>query len=432
MSEHRLKPGKSVISQLSTLGKVLGYHVQREFPLKCGMCTRPAVDLAWFRDETQRFPLFIFEVESGAGNTNANNAVKVYGSSSRDFEKPLFFFHVVVKCGAESSALDSLRGQYGQANYRIYCLDGNEGQRLLEDILGQHRKLYDQLDYPQLMEALGRSGLANIDANKLCDHIESLQFDVAFLPWYARFGRTNRFFRDRYVNLLEQRTRQHAAIPGREAYNTYYGEWWGEPLHIAVLRREARIDDKTTLAHLNRWQYRNSSLVTIGPNFGLSRDYDEFIITAAPGFAAAVAAIAGSNEVRAWLFDIMEPVFEKLQKSSARAFIYQGIWLLHLAAGLEESERYSRVRDILNARGGVPEAALLNPPFHFSTELDDEWSTRAEANPMPVAPMPELIAKLSAQPSRQDDPIDVALILLTEECELAGIAPRIVNLLVKG
>ncbi len=62
MSEHKLPPGKRLIAGLTALGEALGYHVQQEFPVdRKRTRNSPAVDLAWFMEAGQPFPLFIFE-----------------------------------------------------------------------------------------------------------------------------------------------------------------------------------------------------------------------------------------------------------------------------------------------------------------------------------------------------------------------------------
>src|SRR5436190_103811 len=118
MSEHKLQQARQVIENLSALGKGLGYFVQCEQPVLKHKHSPPAVDVAWKKYETQDFPLMIFEVESSAGNTIANNALKVFSQANQDFEKPLFFFHLVVHAGKNTSRIDALQRQYGTNNYR--------------------------------------------------------------------------------------------------------------------------------------------------------------------------------------------------------------------------------------------------------------------------------------------------------------------------
>src|SRR5437588_10321953 len=101
--EHSLPAGRSMIGGIAALGEALGYIARREHPVEEGRSNPPAVDIAWFSDPDDAYPLFIFEVESRATNSIANNVVKVFGQGSDAFEKPLFFFHVILESPIESS-----------------------------------------------------------------------------------------------------------------------------------------------------------------------------------------------------------------------------------------------------------------------------------------------------------------------------------------
>jgi hypothetical protein len=120
MPEHKLKKGIDFINGIKELGTLLDYHVQLETPVSTEKENSPAVDIAWFKEENQKFPLFIFEVESTASNGMTYNPMKVFSKRNEQFEKPLFFFQVVLKGGQESSRIEDLKNQFGNYNYRIY------------------------------------------------------------------------------------------------------------------------------------------------------------------------------------------------------------------------------------------------------------------------------------------------------------------------
>src|SRR5262245_32631519 len=145
MPTHRLPRGKGVIQAVAALGRALGYSVKTEHPIE-PRAHAPAVDVAWFRDDVNNYPLMIFEIESSATNAMASNAAKVYGQDAERFERPLFFFHLVLKAGEQSSRLAALRGAFGSHNYRVYQLDApTTGTELLNDVLSQHRRLHREI-----------------------------------------------------------------------------------------------------------------------------------------------------------------------------------------------------------------------------------------------------------------------------------------------
>jgi hypothetical protein len=66
MPEHALLPGRGIIDAISALGRTMGYVVRCEWPIDSSQNTGAAVDIAWFAEENQKFPLMIFEVETSA------------------------------------------------------------------------------------------------------------------------------------------------------------------------------------------------------------------------------------------------------------------------------------------------------------------------------------------------------------------------------
>src|SRR5688572_7920119 len=122
MAEHSLPDGQQVINGLLALGNALNYWVEAELPIEKDKKNPQAVDVAWLSEKGQQYPLMIFEIESTTSNTIANNPLKVFGKPNQAFEKPLFFFHVMVTGGNGTSRTDDLRNQYGSHNYRVYTL----------------------------------------------------------------------------------------------------------------------------------------------------------------------------------------------------------------------------------------------------------------------------------------------------------------------
>lgn len=123
MAEHTLPAGKQVIASLLKLGEGLGYHARAESPVIDGTSNLQANDVVWVTDRAQVFPLMLFEVESFASNSAANNAVKVWATKNIVFQKPLFFFHVFLTGGDDATRINDLVEEYGRHNYRAYRLE---------------------------------------------------------------------------------------------------------------------------------------------------------------------------------------------------------------------------------------------------------------------------------------------------------------------
>lgn len=178
MSFHKLERGQYYIEWIKALGKILEYHVQLELPVEHENLDRsPAVDIAWFKEKGQRFPLFIFEVESAATNAMAYNPLKVFSKRNEKFEKPLFFFQVIVNRGQSSSRVKDLREQFGSYNFRIYRFSTNEKQSFLFDVLAQHRRLSGKLKVSELFHFIIKDNWLGINLDELALHIEKLEFE---------------------------------------------------------------------------------------------------------------------------------------------------------------------------------------------------------------------------------------------------------------
>jgi hypothetical protein len=80
-----------------------------------------------------------------------NNALKVFSQDVDDFVKPLFFFHVLLGGGPDNERIAGMRRTWGTYNYRVYRLnDKSEAQRLVSDILGQHRRVISTISFLRL------------------------------------------------------------------------------------------------------------------------------------------------------------------------------------------------------------------------------------------------------------------------------------------
>ncbi|MFD2288010.1 hypothetical protein GJU39_23265 [Pedobacter petrophilus] len=178
MAQHKLLEGNEFIEGLRVLGAILGYVTESEFPV---IATDPdgiAIDVAWFLENGQKFPLFIFEVETTASNSMVYNPLKVLSKPNEIFEKPLFYFPIVLNQGQNSSRIDDLKRAYGIYNYSIYRLSLYEELLLITDILAQHRRLLGKLDIVNLVDFIKQSQWMNLSISRLITQIRLLDFEI--------------------------------------------------------------------------------------------------------------------------------------------------------------------------------------------------------------------------------------------------------------
>jgi hypothetical protein len=152
MAKHTLPFGIEIINKLYKLGQLLGYHCEKEYPVDKE--NESAVDVAWLFEPEQKYPLFIFEVESKTTNSIPANPLKIFGETNQKFEKPLFLFHLLLTGGQDSRKIQQLERTYGTYNYRIYRFSLEEELNLIKDILSQHRRLTNRLKIAEFITEL--------------------------------------------------------------------------------------------------------------------------------------------------------------------------------------------------------------------------------------------------------------------------------------
>ena len=363
-----------MIKGLEKLGTALGYHVKSEFPVeKPCHGTAAAVDLAWFTEQGQGFPLFIFEVESRASNTMANNALKVFAQKTRQFEKPLFFFQVIGSHAEESSRIDNLEGQYGTYNYRSYVIENdNKWNGLIKDVLQQHRRIRNSIDYEKLYNVLFTEWRETVDIYQaLRDAFDlglSRKLRLKAYVWLARSD--IQMVRELKAALPIEAQEKWPSI---DMLPTYMGSEWGVPIFCAMMIGWA--DNKAQARDWNSqflcWQNSSSYMPMITASLGLSYDYDQFLIGVAAPLVALCCALADQEgEFRQCLCDALMDILSKLRGSWHA--LHTACWLAHISARFGMDEHFQAAMDSINELGGVQERILYCPPSVISFEMDED------------------------------------------------------------
>lgn len=374
MPEHKMKKGIDFINGIRDLGRLLGYHVELEIPVSTEKGNSPAVDIAWYKEENQKFPLFIFEIESSASNGMVYNPLKVFSKKNEQFEKPLFFFQIVLKGGQESSRIEDLKNQFGNYNYRIYRTSEFEEKKLILDVLEQHRRLTQELDIITLANYLVDSNWIDIDIKQVSNHIILLDFERSsgfLLSSFVALSSTNKIFIPLTVCLLENIHVDFFTNLNRINYQTYLGSSWCFPIHLGIIY--SFTDDlykkEKIISQLKYWQEKNSYLTMIGPHFGLSHDYDEFLVWCSGGLFGLLSFLFHDNyEIRIYF---AKELFKIIDKSSEEYKIANLLWVLHIIPISEHGEKlFKKVKNEIKRIKCFSNDSFRIPPF---LNADEEW-----------------------------------------------------------
>lgn len=381
MSEHKLKKGKEFISSLKKMGESLGYQVVGEFQLDKTKQKSPAVDVAWLSEKEQKFPLMIFEVESALTNSATNNPLKVYGLENEEFEKPLFFFHVFLKGAKNSSKVKTLQRQYGTHNYRLYSLSNNETQNLLIDVLSQHRRIQKEIDLVNFLKVINEIWQEEINIDEIIITIEKLGYDVKYLRSYAQLSIEEPSYEQQMIRFLK--TYDHdAPIRKYPEYDTFMGGWYSDVLHCSLLISNDPTKRSEYLEKLKYWQEESSYSKQIGPFFGLSRDYDIFILGFSPQLIALACGLCKEYvDATNYLVSIQKEIFYKVKKAfSSPISLFHALWLLHMANVVNNSILFDELKSFINESGGVPKKFISVPPDNIALNNDEKTEWEKELN----------------------------------------------------
>ncbi len=413
MAKHKLASSSRYIQSLISLGTSLGYEARGEYPAVVPARHGLAVDVAWLRDDNQRFPLMIFEIESAVTNAAANNPVKVFGQPNENYEKPLFFFHIFSKGGGNTSRIDALKGLFGTHNYRTYCLERGESKALLLDVISQHRRLAQRLDLVRLVAALESVPEFAPLIDDVLRHAEHCRFRVDFIINYARLAMTNPQYKSHFLRRLQA----NYDLPREErdpgGYGTYVGGMWTELIHLGVLHYACIGDAETWAEKLRDWQERSSYLSQIGPHLGLSYDYDQFVMCLAPPLCAFAGGLFRNDPGMVRYFaSLLWQILDKLRPSPASVF--NALWLLYLSAAIGDVNSFESARLHINDNGGIAGSFLESPPSIIDLEGESEWYKEWNTNTLEVPSM-EIFLKTYSRPNAAVDGIQLAIEVLTDD-----------------
>jgi hypothetical protein len=292
----------------------------------------------------------------------------VFGQPSTRFEKPLFFFHIVLR-SRDSARLDTLERLFGSYNYRSFNLSETSVVAMLEAVLAQHRRVRRTIALLPLRNCLDLEGWQGVTARELVAILGALEFDVDYVPVLGAIALRGEQDLDALVDwLVDQHGLAESGELAESAYQTYIGWNAAHALHLGIVAARRPTLSEEMADCFRSWQGSDrEGLSRLGPHFGLSRDYDEFLIGGAPVLCAAVGAL-----LPALALELLELMASLRAGLSDWAGMPNAIWALHLAAATDDAA-FETARAHINEMGGVKESMVLTPEAFYDTSGDETW-----------------------------------------------------------
>ncbi|MFF5383358.1 hypothetical protein [Pedobacter suwonensis] len=375
MAEHKLKFGIEIIDRLFALGQILEYHCEKEYPVDAE--NNSAVDVAWLYEQGQQYPLFIFEIESKTTNAIPANPLKVFGENNQTFEKPLFLFHLLLSGGQESGKIQQLERIFGTYNYRIYRFSLDEETTLVKDILSQHRRLTNRLQVIPFIAGI-KERWDEIDLSTIICHIEDLGFEKGtgiITPSYAQLSLVYPELKEHFLRRLAINATKETTLYEAEAYDTYLGNTWFVPIHLGILAAVAQDNNRFEyFTKFKIWQEESTYIKQIGPSFGLSRDYDLFILGMSGAFFGLLFVLFSKVEqAKVYIADQLFEIVKKSDHYDWEQQIFNALWLIHISSNIHNGkEMFEYARNLINSGGGIPEAIYNSPEINYCGFIEGE------------------------------------------------------------
>jgi len=369
MGKHSTDKSLNLFNFLIDFGTILRYHTDTEFSMSDNSFGGQAIDIAWFNEKGYKFPLFIFEIESTSNNSIANNPTKVFGKDSKIFEKPLFFFHIIIDGAENSEKYSDLIGLFGKYNYDIFRINNGEIENLLLKIIAQHRRVYNHIDLYYIIRLINDSPEIKSDINfeSLLKKIEKLIHDNQFYTLgqvYADIASRDNSFNEQYFNFIH-RTFIDDSLP-KLTYESYYASITSEFINLGILYSKfgKEIHDIDFLNLIIEAQKTETfNMIEYLP--GLNQDYDTFIQDYVPFYLALTFFLFDGNlNVQRYILDLAISFIEKLQLEQDFIFEHHVSWSLLMAASNKDfAQNFEELKDLVNSKNGMLNTILYCPTF---------------------------------------------------------------------
>ncbi|MEX1268737.1 MAG: hypothetical protein WEA56_07015 [Balneolaceae bacterium] len=144
----------------------------------------------------------------------------------------------------------------------------------------------------------------------------------------------------------------------------------------------------------------------LGPFFGLSRDYDIFILGSSPQFIALLGSLSKEyNDAMNYLISIQKDIFDKVKEAfNYPISLFHALWLLHMANAVKNSVLYDELKSFINKNGGIPKKFISIPPNYIAlNDEDTEWEIELNGETVHVPDQIELTKMVKHRISSADN-----------------------------
>lgn len=363
---------------IQDLGETLGYVVKNELPISNDNGNKTqAIDICWFVDEISKYPIMIFEIESKNQASIANNPLKIFGKPNEKFQKPLFFFHILLSKHSDSERIEDLKRNYGLHNYRLYELgDFEQRTTLITDILEQHRRIKYNFNIIHLIYHM-KDNINFWGSNSLEKTIDIIEEKINWreekylLQMYSILSLEYKEFNNHFLRRLEKVIKEKDNSICEIEFNSSFANGFLD-LFLYALAYEGTLDDK--YYELLIKSYKNYT-VDFTLSMGTSYDHFGFLVGMSGAFISLLLSLTlENNNSNEFFCAELERIVQEIRKNYQDDIsIYNSLWLLQISSLSEKTKNiFENTREQLNSIGGVSSEYVYSPPVSWNYEYNEE------------------------------------------------------------
>lgn len=375
MGTHQKSAGVEVISFLKDLGIILSYHVEEEEIMFPGNSTSPSLDVTWRKNRGDKYPMFVFEVESSATKSSTDNAMKVFAEKTKTFPKPLFFFHIFVKQNMKTRRIENLNRNYDSINYNAYLLNAtSDSYQFMSDIINQHLRITSYLNLHGLIDLLENQKVLDVTSGQILNELLNLGYDkneeTNFIMELEQLIADKNFnsIKVFYLSYLPKYLAYETRPLNNYAFMLAVG--YSDIIHYAImlLFGNDEPNDKLIFKRLQEIENSYDFLSLWEPSFGLSEDHDFLLLFEFPLILVMLCIAFKPTSNSIYFSRKLKKILSSVTVNHFTIFGF--IWLLTASRIANDKKSYDFARSAINDHGGIPMKLLLSS-FAFNFSIDE-------------------------------------------------------------
>jgi len=223
------------------------------------------------------------------------------------------------------------------------------------------------------VDFIKQSQWVNLSVSGLINHIRLLDFEIKSGEFLQSIGILSLKYQDLVPTFCSELEKFYAASIDYDYdtnYQTYIGTHFSVPLHLGIRAANVaiKLEQGYCLEKLITWQNNGERLSMVGPHFGLSQDYDQFLIYMSGGYFALLACLF--NDLDSSRIYFCNELAKIIDATAPEYRIFNYLWLMLIAPRNQTGKTYiDKASQFFMDQDFFSKEIAANLPFLADEEL---------------------------------------------------------------